>query len=83
MNRYKVECDKVQGEGSWVELTRLTWGEVEAIMGKTADTNKTLADHVKGWNWVYDKVDAEGNPLSMSLPSEDAAVSGSLTYDER
>lgn len=60
---YKVPSDEVQGEGSYVELKYLTWGENRAAMKGEYKSDAILTDHLIGWNWV----DAEGEPLELSV----------------
>lgn len=60
---YKVDSSKVQGEGSWVELSYMGWGEVQAAMSGDLKSDDILNEHVKDWNWV----DAEGEALTVSV----------------
>lgn len=60
---YKIKSDSVQGEDSWVELSYMTWGEVQAAMSGDLKSDAILKEHVKDWNWV----DAEGEPLVFSV----------------
>ena len=83
----QVESPDVQGEGSWVKLSKLTWGEIKAMrqraqeVGDNADLQfemgeDTIRRHVVSWNWA----DEEGNPLPQ--PTEDPQIFDSLTDDE-
>lgn len=57
---YRVDSTEVQGEGSWIELTYLTHGEVQAsLKAKGGDDQELLQRHIVAWNWV----DSEGKPL--------------------
>lgn len=60
---YKVESASVQGEDSWVELSYMTWGEVQAAMKGDLKSDDILKEHVLAWNWV----DGEGKPLDISV----------------
>jgi len=56
---YKVNSSRVQGEGSWVELSYITYGEFQAILTDAITPSEILERHVVGWNWV----DGEGQLL--------------------
>lgn len=69
-NTVKVDSSGVQGEGSFVEFKRLTWGERQEIIKKIAElegasyrafTVEFMIDQLISWNWV----DHEGNALPM------------------
>lgn len=81
------DSSHVQGEGSWVELSKLTWGEIKA-MRKVVEETEGNADlqfeagedriikHVLDWNWA----DEDGNPLPK--PQDDPSVFDDLTDEE-
>lgn len=60
---YKVDSVSVQGEDSWVELSYMEWGEVQAAMKGDLKSDDILKEHVLAWNWV----DAEGEALELSM----------------
>lgn len=60
---YRVKSDAVQGEDSWVELSYMTWGEVQAAMSGDLKADDILKAHVKGWNWVDD----DDKPLAFDV----------------
>jgi phosphoenolpyruvate carboxylase len=66
----RVPTPLVQGEDSYVELRRMTWGERKEARKrlaelKGAESDAFLSEFVlsllSGWNWV----DGDGNPLPM------------------
>jgi len=61
---YKVDSEKVQGEGSWVELSYITYGEFQGILTDAIKPNELLEKHVLDWNWVNAAGEALGNPDS-------------------
>lgn len=56
---FRVEASEVQGEGSWVELRYLTYGEHQVSLKGKGDDQELLRNHVVDWNWV----DSEGKPF--------------------
>jgi len=80
--RFKSET--VQGEDSWVEVSRLTVGEARRADQIKDDPNtdsfgevvELYQTHIVNWNWVDD----DGEPLP--LPRDDASVVDGLTADE-
>jgi len=56
---YRVPSDDVQGEGSFVDLKYITYGERQQsfVGGQTID--ELLRGHVAAWDWV----DNEDKPL--------------------
>ena len=58
---YKIDSTDVQGEDSWVELSYMAWGEVQAAMSGDLKSDAILEAHVKEWNWV----DEDGEPLEF------------------
>lgn len=58
---YRVDSTKVQGDGSWVELSYITYGEFQAILTDAIKPSELLEKHVKTWNWV----DGDGQPLGV------------------
>ena len=79
-----VASEAVQGEGSWVEVKEVRWGERKA-MRKIADGDQAsdalddqiIRDHVAAWNWV-DDADKE-----LDLPSVQPSVIDDLTVQEK
>lgn len=49
---YKVSSESVQGEGSWVELSYMTYGEVQGAIERKLESDDILKEHVVEWNWV-------------------------------
>ena len=56
---YRVDSVKVQGEGSFVELRYITYGERQKSFGGGQTVDELLTSHVVSWDWA----DAEGNAL--------------------
>lgn len=86
-NTKRLNTTNVQGEGSWVEIRQVTFGESKRIRAelKAAEgdedaqialTQKLLVDHVINWSWVGD----DNQPLP--LPKVDSSVIDLLTADE-
>ncbi len=74
----------VQGEGSWVDIRELRYGEYKGIrkMGvegtAPADLDdQVIREHVAAWNWV-DDADKE-----LDLPSINPDVIADLTVQEK
>lgn len=89
--KVRVASDEVQGEGSWVEVRRMKWGEIKSLSKKqreikaggdeTADmaievSDELLAEHVLAWNWVGE----DGEPLPQ--PHRNVAAMDDLTDEE-
>jgi len=83
----EIDSSRVQGEGSWVRISKMTWGEIKAMRARSGDAEddadiafemgeETITKHVVGWNWA----DEEGNPLVQ--PQKDPSVFDTLTDDE-
>lgn len=85
----QVFTPEVQGEDSWVKVSRLKVGQWFALQGPEGANGaepsqaeqvrrglKVLVEHVLGWNWVDD----EGQPLPQ--PKDDPAVLEQLTDEE-
>lgn len=81
----RVDAKEVQGEGAYVLMRPLTYGESKEIRhaasdmngdDKLATTEKLITDHLIGWNWG----DPDGE--SLPLPSEDKTVFSRLTNEE-
>lgn len=83
----EVDSSRVQGEGSWVRISKMTWGEIKAMRTKAGDVEgdsdlafemgeETIVKHVIGWNWA----DEDEKPLPQ--PQDDPAVFDTLTDDE-
>lgn len=83
-NRRRVSSPAVQGEDSWIEITRLTMKEAREIEAKKDDPDvdaytevaKIFQRYIVGWNWVND----DGVPLP--LPKDNIDVIGDLTDQE-
>jgi hypothetical protein len=87
----RVSSEAVQGDGSWVDIQRLKWGEIKRL-SKTQKEIQTagsegsdvairvsdalLAEHVMAWNWVAE----DGSPLPQ--PHGNAEVMDDLTNEE-
>jgi len=56
---YKVDSSQVQGDGSWVELSYITYGEFQTVLKDVSAYDDLLRTHVLDWNWA----DGEGNPM--------------------
>jgi hypothetical protein len=90
VSRRRVPSEEVQGEGTWVEVVALKYGESKRIQrqlaGLTAGakgeeqkaklSEQMIIDHVVAWNWKDD----DGNALA--LPKEKPDVLEELTADE-
>jgi len=85
LNEYVVPSDAIQGEGSFVRVRAVLYGEskrlaveVEALnqAEKVQLNERLIMEHIIAWNWVDD----EGQPLP--LPSEDSSVLDRLTGQE-
>ena len=80
----RVASDAVQGEGSWVEVKEIRYGEYKAARkiaasgqgGEDLD-DQIIRDHVAAWNWVDDA------DVDLPLPSSDPSVIDSLTVIEK
>lgn len=83
----KVDASQVQGEGAWVEVRKLKWGEIKKLSRQRGAaggdeeqiiemTDELLAEHVLAWNWV----DEDGNPLPQ--PHGNLDVIDDLTDEE-
>ena len=83
----EVDSSRVQGEGSWVRLSKLTWGEIKTMRARSVDAEDdadlqfeigeaTITKHVVAWNWA----DEDGHPLPQ--PQDDPEVFDTLTDDE-
>lgn len=85
----RFDSEEVQGEGSWVDLHSMTWGDVTKVMDggslKELDDAEVgielIANMVVDWNWVDD----DGEPLPQptpdlikSLPVEELMFLGNL-----
>ena len=90
-SKVRVDASAVQGEGAWVDVRRMKWGEIKALSkrqkaikagGDDATdqaiqiSDDLLAEHVLAWNWVDD----DGAPLAQPLGNVD--VIDGLTDEE-
>lgn len=62
---YRVDSSQVQGEGSWVEMSYITYGEFQKVLKDVSAYDNLLKEHVLDWNWV----DSDGAPITAP-PSE-------------
>lgn len=86
VTRKRVPSEEVQGEGTWVEVLSLKYGESKALQREvaaaTSDAEKALISerliqrHILAWNWTDD----EGTPLLP--PKQKPEVVDELTADE-
>jgi len=58
----RFPSDEVQGEGSWVELKYMTWGNATRAFKGEYDATPMIKEHLVDWNWV----DEDGKKLEMS-----------------
>jgi hypothetical protein len=80
-NVRRIPSSRVQGDDSWIEISRLTVGEAREADRLKDDRETDSFDtvvglyqrHVVGWNWVDD----DGQPLP--LPKDDPGVVDRLT----
>ena len=80
----RFESPDIQGDDSWIEVSRLTVGEARQInqaQGKTDQDSfeavlPLYQSHIVNWNWVDD----DGEPLP--LPKDDPGVIDQLTDQE-
>lgn len=84
-NFFKVTSEDVQGEGSFVVLKAITYGEGKRLRKalkdmdddeKQAENDKLLVAHVHEWNWVDDEDEA------LPQLKDDPAVLDLLTAQE-
>ncbi|HML23520.1 MAG TPA: hypothetical protein PKD09_17825 [Aggregatilinea sp.] len=82
---YTYKSDEVQGEGSFVKIRAVTYGEAKKLRGavqgmtddeKVVQNEQLIIDKIVEWNWVDD----DGNPLPR--PKDDPTVLESLTAQE-
>jgi hypothetical protein len=77
----KIDSSEVQGEGSWVKLSKLTVREINESDEQLADKGnipyslEMLREHVIEWNWTDEK------GVALPQPTEDGAIDD-LTDDE-
>lgn len=84
-NQLKIDAAAVQGDGAYVIMRPLTYGESKDVRRRSPHMNEEqklaysedlIATHVIAWNWVNDV----GEPLP--LPSQNQTVLHLLTVDE-
>lgn len=82
---FKVDSAAVQGEGSYVVMKAINWGEAKRLRKEIADMDddgklvrneQLLLDHVHEWNWV----DEDGEPLPQL--KDDPSIIDRLTQQE-
>lgn len=82
-NQRIVKSDAVQGEGSFVTVSPLTYGEQREVILNPLEgeeyirrNERNVRAHIHAWDWV----DGEGAPLP--LPNADETVFMRLTVEE-
>lgn len=82
-NHRVVASTELQGEGSFIIVSPMTYGEERDMLlnplegeERLARNEKHVVAHVHNWNWVDD----DGNPLP--LPADDPSVLKRLSRDE-
>lgn len=75
-SRFRVDSAEVQGEGSWVEFQRPTWGMIGQVNDGKSHPNLLLELAVVDWNWTDDN----GDPLP--LPKDEAGLIERLPAQE-
>jgi len=82
-NTVRVDTPEVQGDDSYVVVTQPTVREIRLILAESGDNLatlnaaiKTLAPHIREWDWVDD----DDEPLP--LPKDDESVIEQLTIGE-
>jgi len=84
-NVRRHDASVVQGEGAFVVIRSVTWGEAKAVRAefealsdseKLARNDRFIAEHVVDWNWVDD----DDKPLP--LPRDEPAIVDQLTREE-
>jgi hypothetical protein len=70
---YKVSSEEVQGEGSWAELSYITYGEFQGILTDAIKPSELLEKHVIAWNWVDDR--------GASLPSPEECMDDLFAHE--
>ncbi len=76
----RIDCEAVQGPGSYVKVRRLTVGDIRLLSKGNLDqfevSESVIRDRIVEWNWADD----EGHPLPQV--QEDPAVFDSVTDQE-
>lgn len=79
---YRVDSTEVQGEGSWVEMSYITYGErLKALKGGQGTFEDILDGHIIAWNWVDSAGEPFGDPqdfLVELFPPERQFLIGKL-----
>lgn len=82
---YQYDSAAVQGEGSYVKLRALKWGDSKKLAARRDAMSQEeqvllheemIREHVVEWNWV----DYDGNPLP--LPKENPQILDDMTNEE-
>lgn len=74
--KFRIPSTDIQGEGSWVEFQRSTWGMIGEIPQDDRTGKRLLELCVVDWNWTDD----DGQPLP--LPSETPGMIDTLPQEE-
>ena len=74
--KFRIESTEIQGEGSWVEFQRSTWGMIGQIPEGDRTGKRLLEMCIVGWNWTDD----DGKPLP--LPGETPGIIDTLPQEE-
>ena len=79
----RVDSEKVQGEGSFVVIKRMTWGDLEPLTqdaGEKQDMRAIAAEFmprlVVDWNWVDD------NDSPLPKPADNPEIIKALPTEE-
>jgi len=80
----RIDTSEIQGDGSYIVLRSLTWGEVKDYQKRArddefdemTDTEQILSTAIVEWNWV----DYDGEPFP--LPRDDNSVVERLLVNE-
>ncbi len=65
-SKFRVASDEVQGEGSWVDFQRPTWGMIGELPADDRSGKRLLELAIVGWNWTDD--DGAALPLPKDTP---------------
>jgi hypothetical protein len=75
-SKFRVPSDEVQGEGSWVDFQRPTWGMIGELPADDRSGKRLLELAIVGWNWTDD----DGAPLP--LPRDNPGMVDTLPQPE-
>jgi hypothetical protein len=72
-SKFRIESDEVQGEGSWVEFQRPTWGMITNLPTDDDRAINILTATITAWNWTDDNGDPIPLPVDVeTLPQQEA-----------